>query len=616
MQKRVGTILGGFADRLGFQREWYLIGVGALVGSFTGLAAVGFDFALEHVTHLAERLQLGELLSFGLGARGGLVWLFLAPMIGLGLSGLLAHRYAPEAKGHGVPQVLRALIVKGGKIPARIGIVKVIASVLTVGSGGSAGTEGPIVQIGASAGSRAAGWLGLERRDVQTLVGCGAAAGMSSIFNAPIAGVFFVLEILLRDFSIKIFTPIVVASVLSQVTTQALLGENRAIFATDALVHGLQFRATELPSYVALGLVCGLVALAFNRTLHAGEDLYGKLKIHPLLKPLTGAVVLGGLGAAFVLLTPGGAETTGAAGEIGESSVPPFFGNGYGFIRDLINPSGAEVSAGLAMLGVIVVIKLVATTVTLASGGSGGVFAPSLFLGAAAGAFFGVALDRVGLLPDGSTPASYALVGMAAVVAASTHAPLTAILILFELSQDFRVVLPIMLSAVIATVMAQIVERDSIYTFRLRQAGVLTGRVRDLTVLRRLTVAQVKPTPLPSEPVYASDPLSKLVALHAHHRVPDFPVVDQEGKYLGLVTGANMRAALIDREAIPLLLVAELVRTDIPPIRHDETLDTVMAKLGKHDVSALCLVRGDGTPEALITRGEIFARYQRALEQA
>ncbi|MCA9300859.1 MAG: chloride channel protein, partial [Phycisphaerales bacterium] len=191
------------ADRV--ERDWWLILCGAGIGTLTGLGAIGF----AEVLHLFESQANRLLLGFP-------VWpLFVVPLVGMALTGILVQTYATEARGHGVPQVMDALIRKRGVIPLRIGVVKVIASILTVGSGGSAGTEGPIVQIGATAGS----WIGqkfrVSREDMGTFVGCGAAAGIASIFNAPIAGVFFVLEILLRDFSLKTFTPIVVASVFS-----------------------------------------------------------------------------------------------------------------------------------------------------------------------------------------------------------------------------------------------------------------------------------------------------------------------------------------------------------------------------------------------------------------
>lgn len=588
---------------LGFEQDWYLIALGALVGTLTGLGAVGFNAALELTRDAVQH---------------GPMWLILlAPVLGMGLTGVLVQRYAVEAKGHGVPHVMRALIRHDGVIPARVGLVKVIASILTVGSGGSAGTEGPIVQIGATAGSVFGQRLRVSREQMGVLVGCGAAAGISSIFNAPIAGVFFVLEILLRDFSIKTFSPIVVASVFSAVTTQAVLEENRAIFPIEEALHSSQFLPSELPSYLLLGAVCGLVAVGFSRLLHLGEDVYDRTRLHPLLKPITGAAMLAVIGAVFAGLCRLG-------GVAAATDTPPaVFGNGYDTIEALIHPASyATGSAGavpleLWLLLTLVVFKAVATTLTLASGGSGGIFAPSLLLGAGTGAAVGVALESLHAIPAGSTPASYALVGMAAVVAGATHAPLTAMLMLFEMTRNVYVVLPIMLAAILATVVAQLVERDSIYTYKLRRAGIPLAFGRDVTLLRRIPVSSVEPTPLPPEPIYPSDPLSKLITLHAHYHVPDFPVVDEHGRYIGMVTGADMRTALIDREAIPLLLVAEIMRTDLPTVSSEERLDTVMDKFARHDIASLCLVAGkDGAkPVALVARSKLLKRYQEALEQ-
>ena len=598
-------VLRRLSTQLGFQQDWYLILVGAAIGTITGFGAVGFAFALHWLEH-----EVGVA-----SVDMGWIALFLFPMLGLGLTGLIVNLFAKDAKGHGVPQVIYAIIKRGGKIPARIGAVKIVASIATVGSGGSSGAEGPIVQIGATVGSLFGQRLKMDREAMGTLVGCGAAAGIAAIFNAPIAGVFFVLEILLRDFSVKIFTPIVIASVFASVTTQAMLEENTAIFATSSSLRDAQFHAFELPTFLLLGGVCGLIAVVFNRVLHFGEDAYDKLRIHPMLKPLTGGFALGVLALIFLLLS-------GASGGPSEG-VPAFYGNGYETIKRLIDPLsyGPDATQGLpitlGLMGALVVFKCVATTFTLASGGSGGVFAPSLFIGAASGALVGIGLDRIGLLPSGSSPASYALVGMAAVVAGAMHAPLTAILMLFELTRNIYVVLPIMLAAVVATVVAQLLERDSIYTYRLRREGVAVSGVRDLTLLRKISVRSVNRTPLP-EAIFLSDPLSKLIALHATHRVPDFPVVDANGAYVGMVTGSDMRQALIDREAIPLLLVAELVRTDLPTIESDETLDTVLDKFATHDVSSLCLRAAHDREvlAGLITRSDVMKRYQNALEMA
>ncbi|MCA9300829.1 MAG: chloride channel protein, partial [Phycisphaerales bacterium] len=388
------------------------------------------------------------------------------------------------------------------------------------------------------------------------------------------------------------------------------------IFAVSESFADYHFSIVELPMYAALGIVCGLIAILFNRTLHLGEDLYDKVPLHPMLKPVTGAILLGTLGVIFLVM-------------IGDRApdVPSFFGNGYHTIKFLLDPShfGEDIVLDGAhalpttwfVLGLLVLFKTVATTCTLASGGSGGVFAPSLFLGAAGGAAFGLVLDHVGLLPEGSSPAAYALVGMAAVVASSTHAPLTAILILFELTRDVYVLLPIMLAAVLAVVVAQLIDRDSIYTAKLRRQGVSVGTARDLTVLRRIHADMVEPVSLPPEPIYASDPLSKLITMHATHHVPDFVVTDTDGHYVGMVTGAYIRTALIDREAIPLLLVAELVRTDLPSVHPDDTLDTVLDKFAAFDIACLCMVdRYDPKrPSSIITRSRVMRRYQRELDK-
>lgn len=595
--------------RLGFERDWYLILIGAVIGSITAFGAIGFSALLALMTHWAERAR----------PTMSIWWLPIIPMGGALITGILIYFWAREAKGHGVPQVLKALIQRNGNIPLRVGVVKVFASVFTVGSGGSSGTEGPIVQIGATAGSVLCRALNIPREHMRTLVGCGAAAGISSIFNAPIAGVFFVLEILLRDFSIRVFTPIVVASVFSAATTHAFQGSNEAIFFVGDALESYQFSLLELPSYMVLGVVCGLSAVLFNWTLHTAEDVFEKVPVHAIIKPVIGALLLGLMGIAFLSIP----------GTDSGDHTPSFFGNGYGTIRWLLNPAaysggqalgGAEIPTVFLLLASLVFIKSVATAFTLGSGGSGGILAPSLYLGAVTGGAFGVLMEQLGFIPANGSPGAYALVGMAAVVAAGTHGPLTAILILFELTRDVYVLLPIMLAAVIATVVSQLIQKDSIYTYKLRREGVLVGAARDLTLLRRLRVSDVEPEPLPNEPIYLSDPVSKLISLHATYHVPDFPVVDEHGHYIGMVTGEDMRSALIDREAIPLLLVAELMQTDVPPVYIDDTLDTVMNKFAKHDVTSLCLVRntpdGGMTPQGLITRGRVLQRYNRALEES
>ncbi|MBN4060245.1 chloride channel protein [Planctomycetaceae bacterium AH-315-I19] len=605
MKTRLQAQLVKIGSRLGFRRDWYLIALASVIGCVTGLGAIGFKWLLDYTAHHGIEFQ-----------REFPLWtLALLPMVGALFSGIIIHFFAPEARGHGVPEVMDAVYRKGSKIRPRVAFAKAISSILTIGSGGSAGAEGPIVQIGSSIGSLIAQVLHVSREQAATLLGCGAAAGIASVFNAPIAGVFFVLEILLRDFSLRTFTPIVVASVFSTAVTQAVLGQNEAIFAVSDSLAGYEFSFVELPGYLVLGLFCGAVAVGFTRALYFTEDLYDRLPLHGIIKPVTGAAMLGVLGMIFLLMQPDHITT----------GVPNFFGNGYETITALLSPEhfraeygSAIVQTGALMLLALVAFKALATCLTLGSGGSGGVFAPSLFLGAAAGAAYGEILDFIGLLPDGASPASYALVGMAALVAGTTHAPLTAILILFELTRDVYVLLPIMLAAVMSVVVAQLLLKDSIYSLKLRRRGVLIGTSADLTILRRLTARDIQPIPHVS--VHPDDPLNKLLELRDVYKVVDFVVVSHDGHYLGLVTAEDMRIALIEREAIPYLLVEELLRRDLPVIYEDETLDRVLEKFSMHDVSSLALVDGESTsPKSRvlgrITRARLMQRYQQALSQ-
>ncbi|MGP1311075.1 MAG: chloride channel protein, partial [Phycisphaerales bacterium] len=307
-----------FFTRIGLGRDWAMIALGAAAGMITATGAVGFISLVDFIEHEAKIAQINLPL----------ILLPLIPMLGALVTAVLIHFGAREAKGHGVPEVMDAVIRKQGKIRPRVALVKSLASACTIGSGGSAGAEGPIVQIGAAIGSGLAQALRISREQATTLLGCGAAAGIASVFNAPIAGVFFVLEIILRDFSLKTFTPIVVASVFSAALTQAIVGQNEAIFAAGRELQTYVFTLTELPSYLVLGLFCGFVSVAFVRSLYASEDLAERVKLHPIVKPIAGAFLLGLLGIAIMLIPA----------MRGDSPVPAFFGNGYDAIRSLLRP--------------------------------------------------------------------------------------------------------------------------------------------------------------------------------------------------------------------------------------------------------------------------------------
>jgi CIC family chloride channel protein len=587
--------------RLGFDRDWYLYIVAGLIGVFMGLAAVGFILPLRQTEHLAAMLKGSESLW---------IIVLLGPAAGGLITGILIKLLNTEGVGPGVTSVIYAVQRKKGRLSWRIGLRKWLASTATIASGGSAGAEGPIVTIGAVVGSNIAKVLGTGSQHTGTLLGCGAAAGLASVFNAPIAGIFFVMEILLRDFSLKTFTPIVIAAVVSSATTQGILGDAALFEVGEGFFRdGLAFSVPQIPTYLVLGLACGLLGAFFVRSLDRSERFFSSLPVPIYIRPFIGALLLGVLGFTVFWLTS-------------SDSLPKFYGNGYPMIDSIINPStyfsnveesvlkdAAPLLLGLAGLALI---KLVATSITVGSGGAGGLFAPSLFIGAATGGCIGYMVHYFGWFPN-TSPAYFALVGMAAMVAATTHAPLTAILIVYEVTQSYDVILPLMFAAVVSTVVARFVCKDSVYTFKLSRMGVRMGALSDLTVLRRLTPEDVLINQ--ASIVKQTDSAQTLVDLMETTGTSDFVVVDEHDKYCGMVTASDLRAALVYREAIPLLQVSELQRSDLPTVSNDETLDVVLDKFSRSDVQSLVLVKMHGEISGLITRANLMKRYQTALNQ-
>jgi CIC family chloride channel protein len=588
-----------FTTRLGFDRDWYLILVAAAIGLVMSAAAIGFILPLRWIEHVAEDIDPTLL-----------IWLVpTVPIVGALLTGVVLWVLRSDS-GSGVTSVMYAIHRKKARMTLRQGFRKWIASTITIGSGGSAGAEGPIVTIGSVIGSNLAKVLRVNPQNTATLLGCGAAAGIASVFNAPFAGIFFVMEILLRDFSLRTFTPIVIAAVISAAATQAILGAD-AIFPMPDGFHTEAFLALEIPNYLMLGIVCGLAAAAFGLSLDMTERRFQRLTVHPILRPAIGGTLLGLLGLGFLLMV----EVDG---------IPPFFGNGYPVIQQLLDPSYYYVDGDLTgpLRGGVVfllfvltlgLLKALATCLTIGSGGAGGLFAPSLLMGAAVGGTFGLVVNHLGWFPSAS-PGHYALVGMAAMVAATTHAPLTAILMVYEVTRSYEVILPLMLAAVISTIVARLVFRDSVYTVNLTRAGVRVGSMSDLTLLRRMTVQDV--LLMPAVTVHPDESAQRLLDLSEQHAVTDFVVTDREtGGYAGLVTSDDLREALVYREAIPLLQVSELTRSDLPSVNRDETLDIVLDLFSRHDTQSLAVVDGQPSHElcGVITRSSLLARYQAVL---
>jgi CIC family chloride channel protein len=487
-------------------------------------------------------------------------WRLAAPAVG-GLLVAPLVSIAREARGHGVPEVMESMIARGGVIRPRIVVVKAVASAISIGSGGSVGREGPIVQIGSALGSTVGQMLGVSTRQIRTLVGCGAAAGIAAAFNAPIAGALFAVEILLGDFGVPQFSPIVISSVVATVVSRHFLGDFPAFSVPRYQLAG----PFELVPYMLVGLVAGLVALAFIGILYGAEAFFERLRVPEPAKPAIGGLLVGGIGIW----------------------LPQVYGVGY----DSINAALAG-NISVWLLAILIVAKLAATSITLGSGGSGGVFAPSLFLGAMTGGFLGTFIHQWFPAATGSSGA-YALVTMGAVVGAATHAPITAIIIIFELTGDYRIIPPLMASCVISTLVATLLRRDSIYTLKLRTRGLDPFKEEDPNVLAQLWVRDI--IDRAPETIPASLPFIKVLELIVRTRHEELFVLDAEGHLLGGVSLPEIRHILFDLDALRQVAVAaDLVEPARWRLHEDDNLDVAMRLFSLADAHELPVVDAEG----------------------
>lgn len=478
-------------------------------------------------------------------------WFLLgAPVVAGLLYGPLVHFFAREARGHGVPEVMYAVARRGGRIAPQVAGVKALASALCIGGGGSVGREGPIVQIGSALGSTLGRAFRVPESRLRVLVACGAAGGIAATFNAPLAGVFFAMELILADFVAEAFGMVVIAAVTSDAIARAVLGDQAFLklpaFGVD---HAAQYLL-----FAALGIVAGGVGVAFTRFLYAVEDLCDGLWRGPeWLRPAVGGLVLGGLLLA----------------------LPQMYGVGYPVLGNAVFGTYA-----VPFLLVLLVGKMVATSLTIGIGGSGGVFAPSLFIGAMLGSAFGeVARDVV---PSVAGPVgAYALIGMGAVFAGAARAPITAVVILFELTGQYSIILPLMAAIVLATGVSHRLSPDTIYSLKLRRRGVDLGTRETIEAARTPVAAVMRPVP---EPIPGDAPLRVAAELLARAPYGTLPVAN-DGIYLGIITARAVAEAIADGEH-DRTAAERLVELPLR-VRTSDHLDEAITALDQSDVGAL-----------------------------
>ena len=549
-----------------------------LVGLLTGGAAIGF----------AELIRLVQWVAIG-GSDLALYlvpstpwWrLLLAPAVGGLLVGLAQPLFGRESEGHGVPDVMEAVALRGGRLARRVVVTKAVASALTIGSGGSAGREGPIVQIGAGVGSAVGQLLRLPADRLRTLTAAGAAGGIAAAFNAPIAGAFFALEVISRNFATATFAPVVLCAVFATMVSRLYFGAAAAFIVPPFRLGAWWETFLALP----LGLFCGLVSVTFIVLMAQFERLFARLPLPKPMKPALGGFLVG----VLIVASPFG---LGAH----------LYGIGYETMDQTLSKALMWES-----LAILLLLKPLATSLTLSSGGSGGVFQPSLYIGGLAGGMFGSLVPYI--VPSATMgPGAWALVGMAAVLAGTAHAPVTAILLAFELTQDYAVILPVLVASAVSTLVARRLYRDSIYTEKLSARGIDLDR-RDDVILRGVRVDDVMQPDPPN--VRVDTPLEVVLTRFLDSELGVVFVVDADGRLVGQVSIHDVKASLGEGETLGGLAVASDISEYAPTTRSDASVADALDKLAREGRDVLGVVDNDGRLQGALTSRsmmDVFAR--------
>jgi CIC family chloride channel protein len=561
--------------------ESVILGALALIVGITSAAGV---WLFKRLIDLVQQLMF-NLLGSTLAPLGGWTVLLLPVLGGLAV-GLLLHFFVGEERHHGVAGIMEAVALAGARLRYKRIPAKAVAAAISIGSGASVGPEDPSVQIGANLGSMFGQWLHLSDERLRALAAAGAASGIAAAFNAPIAGVFFALEIILGEISGSALGVVVLSSVISAVFTQAVSGPEPAFHVPAYAFNS----AWELPFYLGLGLLAGPVAALYIRLLYATQDIFhGWIKVPRWVKPAIAGLAVGGVGIF----------------------LPQVFGVGYETIGKILNGE----TLGLALLLGIMLAKLLLTPVSIAGGFPGGVFAPSLFIGAALGGAYGELANQ--LFPQlGIEPAAFAMVGMAALLAGAVHAPLTAILLLFEMTHDYRIILPLMFSVVVSLVLSQYLQRDSVYTLGLARKGIRLVRGRDVDVMESVQVGDVMLRETFALPL--DFPVTALAEQFLQTGRHGFAVSNPDGSLYGIVSVEDYRRALTgELGPVERLTVRDIATCELITVFPDDTVGTALRRMAPRDLSRLPVVARDDPHHLLgmARRSDIVRSYDVALSR-
>ena len=555
-----------------------MISLAVVIGLLGGLGAVGFRWLITFFQGLFYGPN-PDLIK-ALAEQSWIYRIILPGLVGL-VVGPLIYFLAKEAKGHGVPEVMDAVALKGGIIRKRIVAIKSLASALSIAAGGSVGREGPIVQIGSAIGSTVGQLFKMSPNRMRVMVGCGAAAGIAATFNAPVAGMVFALEIILGEFAIPVFSPIVISAVMATAVSRHYLGDSPAFH----VPHYMITSAWEFLFHGFLGVLAGAVAASFTTILYKVEDLFDAWTFPEYLKTPVAGFVLGLTGLA----------------------LPWIMGVGYEGIE-------AALAGQLAwyILLSLAVVKILATSLTIGGGMSGGIFAPSLFIGAMLGGAIGHLANIV--FPDAAgLPIAYVIVGMAGVVAGTTHGPMSAFLILFEMTGDYKIILPLMIGTILATVTAGWIRRESIYTLKLIRRGVDIRAGKEVGLLRSIRVDQVMTTEVDAAPEDMT--LGVFIDKVIHSKFTSFPVVDHGGMLVGVIGYADYADLGFDEALRDVVVVKELASRKVVTVNPEDDLETALKRLSDRDLNILPVVASEDSPKlvGVISERDIVSAYSTRL---
>ncbi len=551
-----------------------------LIGVFAGVISAGFRALIDSFRH--GLWGAGALVDVAMAAP---VYLKIGiPAIGGATVAWGVQRFAPEAKGHGVPEVMNAVATQNGFIRMRVVVIKALASAMSIASGASVGREGPIVQIGSAFGSTIGQLFQVSIRRMKTFIGCGAAAGIAATFNAPIAGAIFASEVILGDFSAAAIGPIIIASVFGTVISRGLYGDFPAFVPPTYTLHS----PVEIIFYIMLGIVTGVVGWFFVRALYKTEDVFDAWTAPVALKGLLGGALLGGV-AVY---------------------LPQILGVGYESMESVLNGNlGFVIAIGL------VLAKIFATSLSMGFGASGGVFAPSLFIGSMLGGALGLIIHS--LFPEiTASSGAYALVGMAAMVAATTHAPVTAVLIIFEMTTEYTVILPLMITSIIAMVISsRLLDGSNIYTLKLIRRGIDIFGGKDINVLDKISVKTLKKKIVDTVPETMT--LEGLLEKISMSSAANFYVKDEDNRLTGIITHSAMRRYLNHHEKIPAdATVKDMMNRQFEIISDITPVHEVLRKMIEMDLEAMPVVDSELRLNGEVERSAIVHQYQELLIHA